>query len=370
MKKPQSNQATSNILGFIYQVLVSIEKCFDAEVNHTIYIECFGDIASDKVSTEIKHHFNDGNLTDNSVDFWKTLKNIVVEDTSSFETLYLHTTQHIPEAGIFYGWNSKTPTAKYNALKNHVPSDSVKGFYDVIFENKRKDLLPILAKFQLFGSQLKIKDFSENLLNHKLLCLTPSEERRDILWWLHGYMFNRAIKNRYLWHVDINEFRADLSSYVSQFHKNGIQFPYVANVDLDNSDRVDFLFLQELESIGVKRMERTDAVSDYLRMKLSEFRLLTKKPVLMETSILRLEDEVLSKVTSLKNKSCRKLTIKDLDTDECKFASLNAFDGFKLVEKIELVHVENTENYFMIGKAHHLVESNKLTWHYKREDLE
>lgn len=368
MKKPQSNQATPNILGFIYQVLVSIEKCFDAEINQTIYIECFGDVADKNCSTEVKHHFDDGNLTDNSIDFWKTLKNIVKEDTSNFEMLILHTTHTIPDDGIFFEWNKKTPTAKYNALKNHTPTDTVKIFYDFVFETKRKNLLPVLAKFELFGSQLKIADFSEGLLDHKILCLAPKEERRDILWWLHGYMFNKAIKNRYLWHVDINEFREDISSYVSQFQNNGIQFPYVKKTDVNAEN--EFIFLQELESIGVRKGERTEAVSDYLRMKLSEVKLLTKKPLIMEGSLCRYEEAVSKKILGYKSKLGRKLTINDLNSDVCKYASLEVFDNFKVSEKLDLVHVDNTEYYFMTGKAHHLVESNKLTWHYKEEDLE
>ncbi|MBY7667230.1 hypothetical protein [Vibrio anguillarum] len=369
MKTPQSNQATPKLLGFIYQVLVSIEKCFDADSNQTIYIECFGDVSDDESSTEVKHHFDDGNLSDNAVDFWKTLKNAIQEDTSHFSKLFLHTTQLIPDNGIFFDWNKKSANEKYKKIKSVTPTKTIKPFYDFIFSHNKKDILYVLSKFELHGSQFKIQDFIEKLLDHALLCLAPIEQRKDILLWINGYMFNRAIKDRYLWHVDINEFREDIATYVSQFQREDIQFPYVKASEVNHLNQDEFFFLQELESIGIKKLERLTAVSDYLRMKKSEIELLTKKPILMEDAIVRFEGGVSQKISDHKSKIGRVLSIDDIGTDKCKNASNEAYFNFKLNEKINIVHVENTEDYFMMGKAHHLIEVEQLTWNYTEDDL-
>ena len=98
-----SNNATPKYLGYFYQVLIAIEQCFHASSNETIWLECCGDVYDGQTSTEVKHHFGDGNLTDNSDDFWKTLKNYVVEDVTPFNSLVLHTTAKIPKTSIFGG---------------------------------------------------------------------------------------------------------------------------------------------------------------------------------------------------------------------------------------------------------------------------
>ena len=74
-----SNDATLKIIGFEYQKLWAIKCCLEAEANSTIYIECLGDVCNGNVMLETKHHNSEGHLTPQSVDFWKTLKNLIVD---------------------------------------------------------------------------------------------------------------------------------------------------------------------------------------------------------------------------------------------------------------------------------------------------
>ena len=103
--------------------------------------------------------YKSGNLSSNSVDFWKTLKNIVNEDTTDMREFILHTTQDIPKSSIFYEWNTLNPTKKYNLLKGNKPTDTVLPYYSEIMKVKRKDLLPILKVFVINSSQIKVEDF-------------------------------------------------------------------------------------------------------------------------------------------------------------------------------------------------------------------
>ncbi len=57
MPKPFSNNATPKYLGYVYQVLIAIEQCFQAKKNETIWIECYGDVYDGSTSTEVKYHF-------------------------------------------------------------------------------------------------------------------------------------------------------------------------------------------------------------------------------------------------------------------------------------------------------------------------
>lgn len=76
--KQISNDNTLKGIGFEYQKLLALECCLEAAPNTTIYIECLGDICDGSTSTEVKHHITQGYLTPQSIDFWKTLKNLVV----------------------------------------------------------------------------------------------------------------------------------------------------------------------------------------------------------------------------------------------------------------------------------------------------
>jgi hypothetical protein len=109
-----NNDATSKILGFDYQKLIALERCLDAKPNEYIWIECKGDVADTKASVEVKHHESKHNLSSNSVDAWKTIKNYVdnLNVIDDFNHLILHTISTVPEDSIFYEWNKLTPIQK------------------------------------------------------------------------------------------------------------------------------------------------------------------------------------------------------------------------------------------------------------------
>lgn len=69
MDKIFSNQATSQYLGYVYQVLIAIESYFNAKKNQIIWLECYGDIYDGITLTETKNHLEPHYLTSNSIDF-------------------------------------------------------------------------------------------------------------------------------------------------------------------------------------------------------------------------------------------------------------------------------------------------------------
>lgn len=79
MSETLNNDSTKKQLGFEYQKLIALEYCLNAKNGEYVYIECFGDVQYGSESVEVKHHEGESNLTSNSVDVWKTLKNLVVE---------------------------------------------------------------------------------------------------------------------------------------------------------------------------------------------------------------------------------------------------------------------------------------------------
>jgi hypothetical protein len=370
MKKPFSNQATPKYLGFVYQILIALDKCFDAKKNQTIWVECFGDIYDGTKSIEVKHHSSGGNLASNSVDVWKTLKNIVIEDTSDMGEFILHTTQKIPTDSIFYEWNTLTPTKKYTLMKNHSPSDTALPYYSEVMKVKRRDLLPILKVFIIKSSQIQVEEFWSELSNHRHLTSIHADYREDAVKWLHGYINLKAVQRPYYWHININDFDEDYRVYCQKFKTNKIPFPNTSK-DLVNKDTsVSFSFLSELKDIGVKKRARAEAVSDYLRSISSELELLQKRPVLMQAAMSKFEKDVKRQCYQYKNGEAGSLEEYNLGTELARASSFNAYNSFQKSSVINIDHVDDTEHYFMTGKASHSIEKANFTWKYTKEDVE
>ena len=370
MTAPFSNQATPKYLGFVYQVLIALEKCFDAKKNQTIWIECFGDIYDGTKSIEVKHHLSGGGLNSNSVDFWKTLKNIVIEDTSNFGEFTLHTTQHVPKNSIFHNWNTLTPTKKYNLLKNHKPSDTALPYYKEAMKLKRKELLPILKMLNIISSQIQVKDFWDGLSNHRYLTSIDEEYREDAVKWLHGYINTKAVDEPYYWHININDFDEDFRIYSKKFKTGKIPFPYVDADLVKENGASTFIFLTELEDIGIKSRARANATSDYLRANISELELMKKRPSLMAEAIAKYEKNVKEKCNRFKDSEFTNLEETDLNTKQAHSASVRAYQSFQLSSIINIDHIDNTEHYFMAGKVHNSVENKSFSWKFDKEDIE
>ena len=326
-KEPFSNQATSKYLGFVYQVLVAMERCFDANKNQIIWIECYGDIYDGEVSTEVKHHLPDGGLASNSKDFWNTLKNILTEDTDEMGEFILHTAQHIPETSIFSGWNSIPKTKKYSRLKSHIPSETLKPLYDEVMSFGRPKILKKLELFKISCSKEKVDILYFRLQEHKALFLLDEIYRGDVINWLYGYMNQRAIVDYRKWNININDFYNDLLEYCKKFKTGNVPFPYIDedNEKVTSGTAESFKFTQELDTIGLKKSHKSDAVSDYLRSALSEMELLTKKPQLMTESITKFEESTKRKCRAYKSKIGDDLSLEDLGEVSAKTASRKVF---------------------------------------------
>lgn len=364
-----SNQATPKYLGFVYQILVALEICFEAKKNQQVWIECFGDIYDGTTSIEVKHHLNDGYLSDNSIDFWKTLKNLVLEDTDDMGKFILHTTQEIPKTSIFYDWNAQKKTKKYNLIRDCNPTKTSQPFYDEIIAEKRRHIIEILDKFQIHSSKDKVDVFWLNLSQNRYLGRIEENYRADAVYWLHGYLNHKAVETPYKWCIDINDFDNDFLMYSKQFNTTKIPFPYFEESAVDTTESHHFEFINELEEIGIKETSRLTAISDYLRSHLSQNELLTKQPTLMEQAISQFEDRLLSKCRKLKDSHGDDLSIGDSDSDVSRRASRKAYHEFQNSDPLDIEHVNGTDPYFMAGKALGSVENKRFSWNYSKDDL-
>ncbi|EHH2481228.1 hypothetical protein J7X22_001213 [Vibrio parahaemolyticus] len=367
-----ANNATPKYLGYVYQVLIAIEKCFDAKPNETIWIECFGDVYDGKTFTEVKHHVEKHNLASNSKDFWNTLKNLVVEDSSMFEQIVLHTTSFISESSIFHGWNTRSAHEKLNIIKSHVPSSSVKPLYDKIFEDASDaELLSILSRFTIDQSREHVEEKWKSLLEARKLKCVLEPYRESIFHWIYSYVNKNAIVDHRHWKVNINDFDDAFQFQVNRWSGDSIPFPVDrTEYDTEQQNADGYLFLLEYRDIGLKGRDRGVALNDYFKAKNSEENLVDLKPDIMPEIIDNYLLDAVEKATGYKRQYSYEIDYEDLGSSKSNKSACKAYFEFHNSSVLEVPEVSGTKPYFMRGKVHEAINNNAYTWKYNEEDID
>jgi len=369
MSKNFSNQATPKYLGYVYQVLIAIEQCFQATKNEIIWIECRGDVYDGNTSTEVKHHFEKTNLTSNSPDFWKTLKNLVTEDISEFNSLILHTTQNIPDDSIFYGWNELSKAQKYKKLKDHSPAQTIQDDYNKTITNfPRSKLLPILDKLCIKSSQLNIIDKWEELKNASIFTLIDENYLDDAFHWVYGYVNKQAINNRYSWHIKKNDFDSACKWALSQWVIGNIPFEFIDKTAVNSSNR-GYLFVEELQKIKLRDKTIELSVTDFLRAQKNRINLLKAQPVIMPEILDAYDKMILESQILLKDAYSYKINESEIDTEKSFELARDLYHASTNKMTLNIPKVNNTQKYYQDGRMHHNVNERLFIWRFCRDDF-
>jgi len=366
-----NNDNTSKMLGFDYQKLIALEMCLDGKPNQHIWIECKGDIADENVSIEVKHHIDKHNLTSNSEDAWKTIKNYVDNYlvAKTFDSLVLHTTSSIKSDSIFFEWNSLNASDKFERLVNHNPSDSIKSFYDKIKSCAKSEVLIILKKSLIFSDQLKVDEKWNQLRSHPTFILIPESYRDNAIMQLHGYITKAAIDNANMWQININDFHRDMQHSISKFLSDKIQFVFISNDDIDsNYEGINFYFVQKMKDVNLKERDQQQAVSEYLRAQKSQIELLNQSPVLID-NLKAYDNNVETLLHDEKSQHSYSLSSEELDTDKADNESREVYFNCRKRPHETIASVQNTEKYYRDGRIHHLLEVTNFQWKYEISDL-
>lgn len=367
MSEPFSNNATPKYLGYVYQVLIAIEQCFQAKKNETIWIECYGDVYDGKESTEVKHHFGKTNLTSNSEDFWKTLKNLVTENVSEINAFILHTTADIPDDSIFFGWDELSKIKKYDRLKKHMPVAGIKPHYDAVMVKPKEELLTILEKLTIKSSQLNVRDKWDELKEAQIFTLIDEKYKDDAFHWVYGYVNKKAIEDRHNWNIKINDFNSALRYKLSKYTQDKMPFEYVKKTEI-NSDARNFLFVEEMKNIKLRETPIQRAISDYIRACESLIKFLEKQASISEV-LDDYDSSVLESVELLKYEYCANIEEPELNTKKTFDIARNLYFGSMNLQLIPIPQVTDTQKYYQNGRIHSNVNEKKFVWRICEEDL-
>lgn len=370
-KETFSNDATKKLLGYDYQKLIALEKCLNAKKNEYIWIECFGDVASTNESIEVKHHNEDHNLSSNSEDLWKTLKNYAVEYETviDFDKLILFTTSYIKDTSMFFDWNEKTPSVKYTLLKKHVPAEGIKNFKKEFFDLKKDDAIKLLKKFHIISEQPKIAEKWEELKEHSTFSLIPEGRRDEAIKYLYGYITKKAIDNKDKWEININDFKSDITFGLRGYTHDNIPFPVAETNELgDEIDNRNFVFIDKLKKIEINENGQANAVADYLRANISAERLLAITPTISD-SLFLYDEDVKRTLQDEKDSVICNLNIEDFSNGIAKKEAKSVYYNSIKKEHPQINGVSNTQRYYRNGRIHQTLENTDYNWEFKESEL-
>lgn len=368
---PFDNDATKKLLGYDYQKLIALEYCLNAKSNQYIWIECFGDVATENESSEVKHHNEKHNLTSNSEDAWKTLKNFAVESDKIIDNdrLILFTTSSIKDDSIFFDWDKKNANSKYLALKKHMPAEGIKKFKEKFFELSKADSLKILGKFIIKSEQPKILDKWNELKEHPFFTIIPDNLKDSAIQTCYGYLTKKAIDNKNKWEININDFKEDLRFSLSKYTQKEIPFPISDKQELGGKlTERNFVFINKLKCLDIKEKDLANAVEDYLKANLSSHKLLQITPVIKD-NLEFYDAEVKRSIEEEKNLKSYSINKEDLNTEKARLESIKIYYSSISKPHISIVGVSNTEKYYRNGRIHNITEETEFEWKFKEIDL-
>ena len=374
MSETLDNDSTKKQLGFEYQKLVALEYCLNAKNGEYVYIECFGDIQYGTKSIEVKHHPGESNLTSNSVDVWKTLKNLVVEydKLKSNDRFILHTTQNVPSDSIFYNWNQLSKAEKYRKLNVHSISATSKPFKDEIFDTKnisKQDLLVILDKFVINSGEPKVDEKLNQLKEHSTFKLITDNLRSAAIGVLHQWIIEKAINDSNKWEVNITDFNSDLQFSLSKFSKDYIPFPSVTEPERDDTNlSKGYKFIEKLNAISMKKNDLHQAFQDYVRSEEVYKEILKINPTLKD-NITIYEEEINSVLQTEKSAVSYDLSSDSFKDNTHIKKSQEVY--FKCIANphYEISGFNGTQRFFRNGRIQNINETSDFEWLYKETDI-
>jgi len=370
-----SNDATRKLLGYEYQKLFALECCLNSKPGDIIYIECYGDVATSDTSYEVKYHGAPHNLTDQSPDFWKTLKNFVIERNSLTlcSKLILHTTSHVRDDSIFFEWNSKKAEERLRLIKSAAkqPNDTIKKYTEIIFDfdetYSETDLIEILRRFEINSSQILIKEKCDELKNHPTFTFVDENLRDALLNQLYAYISRKAIEDSNRWHIIFNIFKKDIQGYIRSFQQSEIPFPKEPE-GIEYTGHEKYRFINELRAVDLDS-EVESAVIEYLMAEKNSLKLIETGGYFVQESLDLFESDLKNKMILQKRREAIDLELTDLSTPKAIKTSKKLFINCKLFDRMRIRGVQPIEMYYQYGKMHKIVDEQGFCWEFTGVDL-
>ncbi|TOF05470.1 hypothetical protein CGJ29_19960 [Vibrio parahaemolyticus] len=373
-------------LGYLYQIRYALYRAIEDTDAYFIKLESLDDVEVKKKTEhelfQLKHHTVDKNLTNKSVDLWKTIgiwsEQILNESVEQDDLVYyLATTAKIPDKSI----------ASLLTTKNRDVEKAIELLNTTAKEINNKKLTDSVSKFSKLTSEQKGvmcksifilggEDDSDEIVNKikSRLELTVSSDCIDNLYErLEGWWFNIVIlfllgKTDKIWRNEVVQKVIELSY---DYHPDSlpVDFEELEMKDDERDGFLDYQFVKQLELIGVGTERIHNAILDYYRAYAQRSKWVTDD--------LSIEHDVVKYERKLKDDWSRfRLSIidelEDADEKEIKKAGRTILNWVETQADIR-IRKKVSQRFIMLGSYHILANKKppSLGWHpYFKKKLE
>jgi len=380
-------------LGYFYQIkyalYVLLTNARDLE-SPKLRIECLDDIDIEDVNSlklfQTKLHIKGkANLTDASVDFWKTIRiwsshitnKLIDVDSTIFN---LVTTECIPETSLLHklkiqfqtDLNSDTITDKLNQIalssQNQTNKEAYKIFLNLPLDIKKK----LIKNIRIIDNSISIDEI-DSKIKKQLIFSTYPTHLDAFLEILEGWWFKKSIENltSKIDFIDAGELQLQIANISDYFKADNLpnHFPDQMEVSDDDVESLkEKKFIKQLEIVQINLNSKTvkRAISDFRRAfeqrsKWLRFQLLN--PEEEEEYDKRLEDYW----RNIFDIMCDEAEGKGQDELMTLGRNFYVEQFAKNCPQIKIREKFN-EDYFTRGSYQMLSDTKKIGWHPKYAD--
>ncbi len=287
---PNQFSAADSALGYLYQIrcalLWSLQR-LPSEPVFDVSIELLDDVAFEadgapKELLQTKLHKNSGaNLTDASVDLWKTLRVWIAAlnagRANGKTVFYLVTTEqaapgsiasHLKSAGrnVEAALTKLERTAQTSSNQTNLPAYSA---YLGLNSEKRKSLINCVF---VIDNAPDVSDIDQ-LLKAEVFYASTREHQEAFLEYLEGWWFRRGLAQLQNFdsedRISSEELEAQMADIRDQFRRESLPIADdLLNFKLDNEtaeSHGDFPFVQQVKLVTAHTTRITSAIQDYYR---------------------------------------------------------------------------------------------------------
>jgi hypothetical protein len=271
--KSVRNNATKSVTGIFYQLYVALENCFQLTKGQKLWIEKYGDVTVSNYSqTEVK--YVSANLSDNCLEFWKTLCNWMREEfePASYRSLILFTTQRITENSKLKSWNDLNIQEKAKILEdisfNYSKSNKeISECQQYVLDNARQTKLSnVLGKFYIAAETLQYEDYGQRL-KESYLKHVPTLMQQIVIDAFLGFIISPSIIINNGWEITYDQF-TNKCQELNQLYGSGARIFPDKYLDYQLSDEEisshkTHLFVKKIEDIEYYEI-RNQAIKNYM----------------------------------------------------------------------------------------------------------
>ena len=288
-----NHDASSQALGYLYQVQCALLFLLDSEDEDIkVCIEKFDDISFHKDQNvieqlQLKYHSKDGNLTNSSVDFWRTLK-VWIDAIKSDTTLlgstkfYIITTNSIATDSVIEKIKKLSENGEdkiegiYNELKQIAndglnksdPKSQSHKFYSAFIQFQEKYAKLLIKSIVIIPDFYKPSEINERILK-RIKPFTLSKTERHVFEVLTGWWYGKMVlclQNPHPTFISFNDLRLKISTILSDLNENTLPVD-VTEMEITAlaSESDVHNILKQMELIGAKKSKINNAVQSYYR---------------------------------------------------------------------------------------------------------